>query len=83
MSSLPPEVGLPAMRGLLEWDMLGALGQNRIPLRCLNAGERLTEAARQRFAGHFEIITMPGVGHFPMLETPEGFNHLLAEVVAR
>lgn len=83
MSSTSAEVGLPAMRGLLEWDLLGALGQNRTPLRCLNAGGRLTETARQRFTAHFEIITMPGVGHFPMMESPEGFNRLLAEVLTR
>ena len=83
MSSTPPEVGLPAMKGLLEWDLLGALGQNRTPLRCLNTGERLSETARQRFADHFEIITMSGVGHFLMMENPEGFNRLLAETLAR
>jgi pimeloyl-ACP methyl ester carboxylesterase len=82
MSSTPPEVGLPAMKGLLEWDLLGALGQNRTPLRCLNTGERLSETARQRFAGHFEIITMTGVGHFLMMENPEGFNRLLAGTLA-
>jgi pimeloyl-ACP methyl ester carboxylesterase len=83
MSSTPPEVGLPAMKGLLEWDLLGALGQNRTPLRCLNTGERLTETVRQRFADHFEIITMTGVGHFLMMENPEGFNRLLAETLTR
>jgi pimeloyl-ACP methyl ester carboxylesterase len=83
MSSTPAEAGLPAMKGLLEWDLLEALGQNRTPLRCLNTGERLSETARQRFADHFEIITMPGVGHFLMMENPEGFNQLLAETLAR
>jgi pimeloyl-ACP methyl ester carboxylesterase len=24
---------------------------------------------------------MPGVGHFPMMEDPEGFNRLLTEAV--
>jgi pimeloyl-ACP methyl ester carboxylesterase len=83
MSSTSPEVGLPAMKGLLEWDLLGALDQNRTPLRCLNTRERLSETARQRLAGHCEIITMPGVGHFLMMENPEGFNRLLAEALAR
>jgi hypothetical protein len=30
----------------------------------------------------FNVVNLPGVGHFPMLEDPRTFNRILARIVA-
>jgi hypothetical protein len=46
----------------------------------INAGWRPTDAAALGRHG-VRAVVLPGAGHFLMLEDPDGFNRLLAEVV--
>ena len=54
----------------------------KAPIRCI-ASDRNTvsvEAAR-RHASSFQVVYMPDVGHFAMMEDPDTFNRLLGEIV--
>ena len=53
-----------------------------MPLRCINGTVKATRVeVNRRYARDYEALIMEGTGHFPMLERPEEFNRLLAEVV--
>lgn len=82
MSAAPPEVGLGAAEGMSKQDLARAFEEVQVPIRCINSGRITTdiEAAR-RHASSFEVVFMSGVGHFVMMEDPETFNRLLAEIV--
>jgi pimeloyl-ACP methyl ester carboxylesterase len=62
--------------------MPGLLARLGLPVVAINPAEPASDAASLAAHG-VELVTMPGVGHFPMLEDPGGFNAILREVVAR
>ncbi len=85
MASAPPAVGLSAMGHTLDWMVHAAdrLAPLKVGLTTVSGELHPTdvEGARAVLPG-FEVRTVPGTGHFPMLEKPEAFNALLAEAVA-
>jgi pimeloyl-ACP methyl ester carboxylesterase len=82
MSSAPPKVAIGAMRGLFSYNLRSALSQIRAPIRCINSEKYPTKPEiNRRYAPQFDVVTMAGVGHFPMLEAPEAFNRLLAGAI--
>jgi pimeloyl-ACP methyl ester carboxylesterase len=85
MSSSPPAVGIGAFYGYLNWyntESANSLRELRVPIRLINSDYNPTnvEAGRQ-YARWFDAVLMSGVGHFVMMEDPETFNRLLAEIV--
>jgi len=84
MASAPPAVALPAL--VEAWSagslMPGLLARLGLPVVAINPSEPPSDAASLAAHG-VSLVTMPGVGHFPMLEDPERFNAVLGEVVAR
>jgi pimeloyl-ACP methyl ester carboxylesterase len=60
--------------------MPGLLARLRLPVVAINPSS--SDAASLHAHG-VELVTMTGVGHFPMLEDPARFNAILREVVAR
>jgi len=82
MSAAPPEVGLGAVEGMSKQDLARAFEEVQVPIRCISAGNSPidVEAAR-RHASSFEVVFMPEVGHFVMIEDPETFNRLLTGIV--
>lgn len=82
MSSAPPEVGIGAMKNLLGYKPSEALDEVEVPIRSINSDKFPTNVeGNKRVAPSFEMRLMPGLGHFVMMEDPEGFNRLLAETV--
>jgi pimeloyl-ACP methyl ester carboxylesterase len=82
MSSAPPEVAIGAMRGIFTYDVPGALAQVRAPIRCINSERHPTKVEiNRRYAPQFDVVTMAGVGHFPMQEKPRTFNRLLTRAI--
>ena len=83
MASAPPEVAIPAILGLTRMDYATALGELDLPVVTLNTGTPPTdEAAIRRLEPRFRVVTLEGVGHFPMLEDPRTFNRALERIVA-
>ena len=82
MSAAPPEVGLGAAEGMSRQDLALAFEQVQAPIRCLHADRStINIEAAQRHASSFEVAFMSEVGHFVMMEDPETFNRLLAEII--
>ena len=82
MSAAPPEVGVGAIVGMSRQDLALTFEEVQAPIRCIGAGKSpINVEAARRHASSFEVVFMPGVGHFVMMEDPETFNRLLAEFV--
>jgi pimeloyl-ACP methyl ester carboxylesterase len=84
MASAPPAIALPALESTFRHarEMPAALAELDLPVIALNADFSPTDVASLERHG-VEVLSMSGVGHFPMLEDPERFNALLAEVIER
>jgi pimeloyl-ACP methyl ester carboxylesterase len=82
MSAAPPEVALEALPRAVgnEPALVAALPKLTAPVVAINAGWRPSDDAALARHG-VRAVVLPGVGHFLMLEDPDGFNRLLAEVV--
>ena len=82
MSAAPPEVGLGAVEGMSKQDLALAFEEVQAPIRCISADKSpINVEAAQRHASSFEVVFMPEVGHFVMIEDTETFNRLLAKIV--
>ncbi len=82
MCSAPPEVAIAVLRGLRDYDAAASLDAAGVPLRCINGTTFSTNVeANRRHARDFEVYTIDGTGHFPMLEKPDEFNRLLRQAI--
>ncbi len=84
MASAPPEVAVPLLGTFAEFDVKAALRDAQVPIRCINAaGSSAAVDVNRRYAEDFDVVTLPDVGHFLMLEKPREFNLMLEHVVGR
>ena len=84
MSSAPPAVALGALESALGFDreIPAALAAMKLPVVAINPDYRPTDVASLERHG-VEVVLMPGVGHFLMMEDPERFNALLGSAIDR
>lgn len=83
MGAAPPAVAVPALEGLFAYDLAAAVPEVGVPIRAINAARLPTDVeGNRRFAPQFEVVLMEGVGHFPMRERPDEFDHLLERTAA-
>lgn len=83
MAAAPPTVALGALEHAMSFDreIPPALEELNLPVVAINADFRPTDV--ESLARHgVKVVMMSGVGHFMMLEAPERFNQLLADVIA-
>jgi len=85
MSAAPPDVGVGAFAGYLDWvnkETADAFRELNVPVYLINSDMNPTnvEAGRE-YTSSFELVLMLGIGHFGMMEDPDTFNRLLSEIV--
>jgi pimeloyl-ACP methyl ester carboxylesterase len=78
MASAPKNIALPSLQSALDHhrDMPRLLQELRLPVFAINADNAPTDMNSMKLFD-VQVMTMPGVGHFLMMENPEGFNKLL------
>ena len=84
MSSAPPIVALGAMESALSYsrEMPHALQELKLPAIAINPDNAPTDIeSMSRY--NVEVVLMPGVGHFLMMEDPERFNQLLKAAILK
>lgn len=82
MSSAPPDVAIAALRGLNAWDGVPAFADAGAPIVLINAALPATDGARlAKLSPGLKVVTLDGVGHFPMMEDPARFNVLLEQEI--
>ena len=82
VSAATPEIAVEALRHAVgnEPGVIAGLARLTVPVVAINAERGHTDTAALRRHG-VEPVLMPGVGHFLMMEDPEGFNRLLIDTV--
>lgn len=78
MSSSPPHVALAALEATWRhgWTVPAILSEIGLPVVTINAQTTPTDLKSMNDHG-VEVILMPEVGHFPMVEKPDEFNTCL------
>jgi pimeloyl-ACP methyl ester carboxylesterase len=84
MASAPQQVALQSMESSFSNDRLmpGLLEELKLPVIAINPESSRTDRASMERYG-VEVVEMPGVGHFLMMEAPDRFNPILRETLGR
>ena len=84
MSSAPPDIALGALESAFSYSrkITHSLEELKLPVIAINAGNAPTDSASMERYG-VEVMIMPGVGHFVMMESPESFNRLLSMAILK
>jgi pimeloyl-ACP methyl ester carboxylesterase len=78
----PPELALDILESIFKYDPIPALKEVKVPIRAINADRNPTLLeVNRKYAPQFDAVIIKGSGHYPMLEQPERFNELLAEII--
>ena len=82
MSAAPPEVALKTMKAAIAFgnEIPARLRDLKAPVIAINPDWKPTDIEVLRRYG-VNVVVMPGVGHFAMMEDPERFNSLLTNVI--
>lgn len=82
VASASPEVGLACMEGVARFDAAAAVQEVRLPIISINSDMWPTNLeGNKEIAASFDLILMPGLGHWVMIEDPETFNLNLTAAV--
>ena len=84
MSSAPPSVAVPSLESAFGYsrEMPRTLEKVHLPVIAINPDNASTDVASLERYG-VQVILMPGVGHFLMMEDPPRFNGLLSAAIDR
>ena len=81
-TSAPERIAISALRNAWAYDTRQALGGLRAPMRAINTDRFPTNLeANQHLCRDYAVVIMEGLGHYPMLEDPQGFNQALEGVL--
>ena len=79
-----PESAATMLEPNYKTDMRESARRVKVPVRGLNSNLFPTDASiNKKYFSDFDFEIIPGVGHYPMLEKSEEFNHLLEKVLTR
>src|SRR5262249_12420171 len=81
-----PKMAIGLMRDFPKLDYTALFKDAKVPVRCINAGSGFqfytpTATEANKKSADFNVVSMEGVGHFPMLERPGEFNEKLRELL--
>ena len=81
-TSAPEKIAIPALRNAWAYDARQAAEKVRAPIRAINTDLFPSNEERNRqHSRDYSVVIMEGLGHYPMLEDPEGFNQVLEDVL--
>lgn len=82
MMGTPPAAAYAMFMGMAGYVPADAARRLAVPLRAINGDLYPTDIAGVRkIKTDFDVKVMTHIGHYPMLERPDEFNRLVAEVV--
>lgn len=81
-----PAMAIALMRDLFALDQRVLLREAKVPVRCVNSAGGYqfftpTAVETNKKYADYDAVTIPDVGHYPMLEKPAEFNHKLRDVL--
>jgi pimeloyl-ACP methyl ester carboxylesterase len=80
-----PAIGVALMQEMSRYDLAAGFRATRAPMVALNSRMFPTNIdGNRKFLSSFELIPLPeGVGHFPQFESPQAFDELLHQAIAK
>ena len=84
MSAAPPHVALSAIESSFNYsrELTKALEEVKLPVVAINPDNAPTDTvSMQRYS--IELVIVPGVGHFLMMEDPKRFNAALEKIIEK
>jgi sigma-B regulation protein RsbQ len=82
MQKTPPAAAYAIFLSLAGYDQAAPARKLAVPLRAINGDLYPTDVRGVRkHKADFDAAIMPHMGHYPMLEQPEEFNRLVADVI--
>lgn len=82
MARTSPEAAYRMLLGLAGYDMGASVRRLTVPLRAINGDLAPTDVKENlTVKPDFEVIVMPHMGHYPMLERPDDFNHMIDDTL--
>jgi pimeloyl-ACP methyl ester carboxylesterase len=84
MSSAPPAVALSSLESSFNYgrEVTRDLSELKMPVIALNPDNEPTDTENLHQYG-VEVVVLPGLGHFLMMEDPKLFNETLASIITR
>ena len=84
MSSAPPSIAVPSLDSAFSYsrEMPRTLERLHLPVVAINPDNAPSDVGSLEHYG-VQLILMPGVGHFEMMEDPKRFNGLLSTAISR
>ena len=83
MAATPPETAKQVFLGMAGYDESASVRRLKVPIRAINGDIYATDvAANRKIYPDFDVVIMTHMGHYPMLERPDEFDRLVAEMVA-
>jgi pimeloyl-ACP methyl ester carboxylesterase len=77
-------IAIPMLERGRDFDLKATLRALRIPIHAINSDANPTQLETNRkYVEHFDVEVMAGVGHWPMLESPDAFGDALERVLLR
>ena len=81
-----PAIAIALIRDLFALDPKKAFKEAGVPVRCINSAGGYqffipTAVETNKKYADFDAVTIPDVGHYPMLEKPKEFNQKLRDVL--
>lgn len=84
VAACPTETAVATLDNLFQYPTAERLTGVRAPIVSINAGlEPADPESVRKYAPRFEVVEMPGVGHYPMIEDPPRFESNLARALER
>ena len=82
IAAAPKEIALPVLGATWSYarHVPAVLAEVRLPVIAINSEDADSDLESMQRCG-VEVIVMPGVGHFPMLEDPPAFNACLMRAI--
>lgn len=82
MARTAPEAAYRMLLSLAGYDMAASVRRMTVPLWAINGDLHPTEVQENlKVKADFKVIVMPHMGHYPMLERPEDFNHRISDTL--
>jgi pimeloyl-ACP methyl ester carboxylesterase len=82
MQKTPPAAAYSLFLGFAGYNAAAAARRLAVPLRAINGDLFPTDVeANRKIKADFDVIVMPHMGHYPMLERPGEFNRHVSTVV--
>jgi pimeloyl-ACP methyl ester carboxylesterase len=70
------------LKAVFSYDPAPAMREIKVPIRAINADRVPTSVeVNRKYAPQFDVVTIKGTGHYPMLEDPVRFNQILADIL--